>query len=369
MGESLHEILDRTRHRVFRDRRTQFHEITLAQQNGMVHVRGAVIDSETAYALMHALRLQAPNIHWRDELTPLVKGPDYHWALMARAVADVRREPRASAERVTQALFGEAIEVLRRQDDWAFVRMRDGYLGWMHIEPLQVCTPEVAHSYVEQATHIVKNPFAPCYSHPSGAAHEQIALLPFGVQVIAEGHDGPMLRIRWPDGHLRWAWSADLLPHDQVSQRTRAGLELVVTWLDRLLGTPYLWGGKTPWGYDCSGFVQTIYNVIGVHLRRDADQQVEQGTAATLDALRFGDLVFFDTALALEELAQRGPVRVTHVALALGPHDFLHAMSRGGGLIRSSFDAQSPLYVPHIERRVIAVRRHLHENSVEHKVE
>lgn len=361
MREPLHELVEHTRRRHLGGTRIAYSNISIEHQHDIVRVSGDVLDRRAADGFMQALRIQAPHVNWRDELTPLVQGPDYHWAINQRAVADVRREPRLFSECVTQALFGEAIEVLRYQDHWAFVRLSDGYLGWMYSDPLQVCSHEAAQSYSAQTTHVVKHPLAPCYAHPSGAPHEQVAVLPFGVHVQAEAQDGPMQRIRWPDGRIRWICTADLELHKHVPPHSRAGLRSVMAWVDRLIGTPYLWGGKTPWGYDCSGLVQVIYRCIGVHLRRDSDQQWEQGASVPFEEISFGDLLFFDNDVPATALAKEGPNRVTHVAIATSPTEFIHAMSRGGGVIRSSFDPRSPLHQPTFKQRFVGARFYLQD--------
>jgi cell wall-associated NlpC family hydrolase len=94
----------------------------------------------------------------------------------------------------------------------------------------------------------------------------------------------------------------------------------VATAREAFAGTPYQWGGITPWGADCSGFVQTVYAVHGIQLPRDASQQALIGAEA--DGEVPGDLLFF---------SERDDGRITHVAIALGPSEFAHvALGRGG---------------------------------------
>jgi cell wall-associated NlpC family hydrolase len=108
---------------------------------------------------------------------------------------------------------------------------------------------------------------------------------------------------------------ADVAQDDQLPHRHPVPADLLRT-AEAFLGIPYLWGGTTALGIDCSGFVQQVYRLNGVALPRDADQQAMLGRR--VDEARAGDLFFF------------GAESVTHVALATGPNDFIHAPMKGG---------------------------------------
>jgi cell wall-associated NlpC family hydrolase len=85
------------------------------------------------------------------------------------------------------------------------------------------------------------------------------------------------------------------------------------------INTAYLWGGRSPWGIDCSGFTQTVYNQIGIHLKRDAYQQAEQGEPlAFLSQAQMGDLAFFDN--------DEG--KITHVGILLSNQKIIHASGK-----------------------------------------
>jgi gamma-D-glutamyl-L-lysine dipeptidyl-peptidase len=95
--------------------------------------------------------------------------------------------------------------------------------------------------------------------------------------------------------------------------------ELVETYMHPFLGAPYLWGGRTPWGVDCSGFTQMIFMFMGIYLPRDAAQQAEEGDPVQpLELAEPGDLAFFDN--------DEG--RIIHVGIILGDRRIVHASGR-----------------------------------------
>ena len=354
------ELVERLRREYFSDPSLTHADLKVKQHGSTVTISGTILDRSSAELLLGTLHQRLPLTNWRDETTPLVAGPDYSWAIARRAVLDVRDEPSNRAERVTQIIYGEPVEILRLSGSWAFIRARDGYLGWTHHDPLLTCTAEAARDWMAAATHLVRQPLLACYADRSGEPHQQVMLLPFGARLNVDGSDGPYRRVRCPEGKVRWVPATGLLPLDELMHRGAEGLRTVVNWAQTLVGVPYLWGGKTPFGYDCSGLVQMLYGMLGVDLRRNADQQAAEGHPVEFDELQFGDLIFLDTDAAEAELhARRHHLEITHVIFALDGPDFLHASRRYGGVVRGSFDPHSPWYVPTYRERFVTARRYL----------
>lgn len=250
-------------------------------------------------------------------------------------LADVRGEADAESELVDQLRFGERVTVLAQAQGWLFVQAReDHYFGWVR-EPELVATDEVP------ASGVIRVALATLRDEPRADAHA-IETLPAGTWVEPGERRGDFVAVGgdWPPGQasvpLRAAWVHvdDLAGAESLPRRMPAGEDLVAT-ARTFLDVPYLWGGVSARGLDCSGFVQLAYRLCGVVLMRDADQQSTQGRHVE-DAKRAGDLLFFGTP-------------VDHVGLATGRGRMIHAPG-GGRVVEQDVAARG---VP------VAVRRYL----------
>jgi gamma-D-glutamyl-L-lysine dipeptidyl-peptidase len=171
----------------------------------------------------------------------------------------------------------------------------------------------------------VRSAVAPLLAEPR-ISSEQISQRVRGHAVTILETRGDWVRVRGDDAYEGWTHRG-YLSTDPLGPGPQWGFEpratLVATAREAFAGTPYQWGGITPRGADCSGFVQTVFAVHGIALPRDAYQQALEG--APSDGDQAGDLLFF---------SEREDGRITHVAIALGTGEFAHvALGRGGHAI------------------------------------
>lgn len=238
-------------------------------------------------------------------------------------VADVRREPDAASEQVTQALLGSlAVPLEEASNGWTRIRLVD-YEGWMRSEELAAPTRASEQVGVVAATR------APLYATARGA--ETIGEV-FATTILPiTAGQRPVTgrtRVALPGGRVAWIAADAVVERPSGDPFPLRGAEASVALARRLLGTPYLWGGVSARGIDCSGLSQLACREGGRIIPRDADQQYA-GVAYIVDRadVRFGDLVFF---------ASRGAI--THVGIALDNMTLLHASGAGESVIITSLD-------------------------------
>jgi cell wall-associated NlpC family hydrolase len=222
-------------------------------------------------------------------------------------IAPVLAEPRAASTQTNQLLYGHSADVIGTEGPWLKLLGADGYEGWMH------------EGYTMPSD----------YGEPLVWAWDIEGELSMGCSV----RDGGSLTLDLPlgavvgEGHCIAGRSMDLARRRETFPPTADAIVASATALFQ--GTYYQWGGITPWGADCSGMLQSIFALHGIHLLRDAWQQATQGVGveAALEGLQQGDLLFF---------SDREDGHITHVAIAAGSSSLVHvALGRGGHSLES----------------------------------
>ena len=243
---------------------------------------------------------------------------------IAVGVADTRREPDGASELVTQALMGARATVLETAPNgWARVRLAD-YEGW--IESGHLAAPPRASERVA----VIAVPRAPLYARASGpeTLGEVYATTVLPLTVAGRRPGMGRVRVALPGGRAGWLASGDFTERPASAPFPPRGVTAALTLARRLLGTPYLWGGVTALGIDCSGLSQLACREGGAIIPRDADQQYA-ALPFVVDraSVRAGDLVYFASGGA-----------ITHVGIALDNMTLLHARGAGQGVIITSLD-------------------------------
>jgi len=216
----------------------------------------------------------------------------------------VRSAPAHKSEMVTQMLFGDHYKVIERakDDEWLKIEIaHDSYQGWLQSQQHNPISEEYFTQICQSDFHITIDHFSQIL-----VKNEYINVLLGSVIPIASGE------LFADDTEFSFKGSSKPLSEKWGFEQMRA---LTV----KFLNAPYLWGGKTVVGVDCSGFVQQIFKICGYHLQRDAGLQVTQGSAVfSLDVASPGDLAFFSNSQD----------KIDHVGIVLGSGEIIHASGK-----------------------------------------
>jgi hypothetical protein len=225
------------------------------------------------------------------------------------SVVDMREQPTKESKVVSQTFFSEKISLEKEWKDWAYIMTSDFYFGWVPI-----------HSFVERL-----EPYDGSVKVSRLKAHlygmkdieyGPIKTLPYGATLCPlDTSDSRWMKIRLPDGKEGYIQKGDVIQEQKLQDKKN-----LIAFSQKFLGLPYTWGGRSSFGYDCSGYVQMLYNQIGIHLQRDARQQILDPRLQTidLDYIEPGDLIFFG----------KSDQKIMHVGMNLGNDQFIHATAR-----------------------------------------
>lgn len=231
------------------------------------------------------------------------------FGISEQSVIPVRSESSERAEMITQVLFGETFQIVEETVKWSYIKLtNDNYIGWIDNKTITPISEDYYNKLNTKSHFILKNLFAKVSNHKD----EQI-LLPAGSTFPEFDNDQKTFRINDNKYYIK----DELLNTTKIDELAK-----------QFLNCPYLWGGKNPFGIDCSGFIQVIYSTLGKLLPRDANQQVKEGSTVNfISDIQPGDLAFFDNIEG----------NIIHVGMVINPKEIIHA---SGNVRIDKFDQQ-----------------------------
>jgi cell wall-associated NlpC family hydrolase len=229
---------------------------------------------------------------------------------------------------VSQATLGQTLAVLEEAGAYLRIRTPDRYEGWLPRSAVRPYGDAAAPRYARSGTVAeVTSLMANLYRDPDVTSARPVVLAPLATRLELVAEKGERwLAVRLPGGDAAYVQRGDVrLVPAEAPRRRGTPAELVAT-ARRFLGVPYLWGGMTAHGIDCSGFVSRVYHANGVELPRDADMQFEDASARPVPRrlLRPGDLLFFG----------RDAKHISHVGLYVGGGRFINATTHETPMVR-----------------------------------
>lgn len=309
------------------DKRTAIFNIELIESSDKIEIFGETNIIDAKNELINFCKNSKINYEDKIITLPISQLGDKIYGIVNLSVANIRTKPDHPEELATQSLLGTVVKVYKNNNDGFYlIQTPDEYIGWVDDDGLVLCNYEKSVEWKEAPKIIFTDSYGILYSRDSEES-EPVSDLVAGNLLLNLGETNKFYKAQMPDGRVGfikkeqaksfWDWLRDVEP----SQKK------LVTTAKRFLGVPYLWGGTSTKGMDCSGFTKTVYFLNGVILPRDASQQVNAGELINTDSdfsnLQPGDLLFFGKK-AHEDKKER----ITHVAMYIGNDEFIHSSGR-----------------------------------------
>jgi len=276
--------------------------------------------------LKQQLKQFSPSIKY--QLLPDTSVQDKKQGIIQLSVANLRSKPGHSEELATQVLLGTKVDLLQKTRSDYRVRTPEGYIAWVPTSSVTAMDSLTFVDWQKAPKLIYTNEFGKSYSKPD---HKSIRVsdLVYGNILTLTKEDKNFYEVKYPDGRIAFIPKNEAITFDNWLKTRDLTAENIINSAKSMMGLPYLWGGTSVKGVDCSGFTKTSFYMNGYVIPRDASQQVLAGDEVqivdkdgkfseelALKNLKPADLLFF---------AGGKTSRITHVALYIGNGEFIHS--------------------------------------------
>lgn len=334
------------------DKRVALFDVKAEKHEGSYILKGESNLPEAMAALKN--RLEADSIPYIDsvQVLPSDKLGKMTRAIVNISVANLRSNPGHSSELATQATLGTVLNVYKQKENWFYVQTPDKYLAWVDEGGVVLVDEQSAENWRDDEKIIYLKTYGHAFQDSQFDGAVISDLTAGGLLSVVRNSDDNFM-VRFPDGRNAYVRKNEARPYSDWLETLSPTNENLVATGKTLMGVPYLWGGTSTKGVDCSGFTKTVFFLNGMVIPRDASQQVHTGMAIdstrNFDVLQRGDLLFFG-----RKATDSTKEKVVHVGMWIGNKEFIHA----SGKVRvSSIDKLSPNYDEYNLNRYLRTKR------------
>lgn len=353
-AEEVESIIKSTQQYFVPDSRVDRFEVEVKRDTDSFILTGQTTLPEAKHALLDSLSGWNKAVVDSIDLLPAKSLGKETYALVNNSVANIRSRPSHPAQLTTQATLGMPLKVLKKEGGWYLIRTPDDYLGWMDSGGLERMPKKQYREWSNAPKLIYQGTYGFSYQEPD-AASQKVTDLVAGSILKLDNTLGGFYAVTYPDGRQAFVSKAEAKPFDQWQDDLETTKASLIESAKTMMGAPYLWGGTSTKGIDCSGFTKTIYFMNGRVIPRDASQQVKAGTLVDdqgdFEKLQVGDLLFFG-----KEDTDTTDRRVVHVGMWIGDNEFIHSSGR----VRiSSVDSTADNFDAYNLNRYLETRRYI----------
>ncbi|WP_034887115.1 NlpC/P60 family protein [Gillisia sp. Hel_I_29] len=334
------------------DKRVALFDVEAMQANDAYILKGESNLPDAVSALKE--KLNAEGISFADsiQLLPTTDLEGKTNGLIKISVANLRGEGKHSAELVTQATMGTPVKILKNNEGWTLIQTPDGYISWVDYGGVIGLTDAEFEDWKAADKIIYLNPYGKSFEKADLKSQPVSDLVAGDILEVLSDKNG-FYEVKYPDGQKAFVDKVEAMGYsDWVASVDQSGEDLVAT-AKKLMGLPYLWGGTSPKGVDCSGFTKTVYFLNGLVIPRDASQQVHTGklidSTKNFENLVPGDLLFFG-----KKATDSTGERIIHVGMWIGDQKFIHSM---GNVHISTMDTTSADFDEYNYNRYLRTKR------------
>jgi len=340
------------------DKRVALFDIKATSKGNDIVLKGESNIPEAVEALK--LRLKTDNIPVIDSITILpardLEGKTR--GIIKISVANLRSKPAHSSELATQATLGTPVKVFKKFENWYLVQTPDAYLAWVDSGGIHFMGEDEAEAWKAMSKVVFTQTFGHTFSKENEGSQVVSDIVAGGIlEKISEGPN--FFKVKYPDGRTAFVNKEEAQDYDLWLAQLNPTSESLVSTSKTLIGVPYLWGGTSTKGVDCSGFTKTIFFLNGMVIPRDASQQVHTGKAidsiSNFEKLIEGDLLFFG-----RKATDSTKEKVVHVGMWIGDSEFIHSSGR---VQIGSMDKNAPNYDEYNYNRYLRSKRILKEED------
>ncbi|MCS7228975.1 MAG: SH3 domain-containing C40 family peptidase [Candidatus Kryptonium sp.] len=336
------------------DKRVAVFDIVVHEFGNTLILKGETTIMEAKMELLSKIKSISTNVIDSVVVLPSPELGDKIFGVVSVSVGNMRAKPSHQSELVNQILMGHSVKILKRQGYWYFVQTEapENYLGWIEEGGLKVFGSNEFENWNKGKKLIFIDYFGFVYSQKDKES-VPVSDLVMGDVFLFKKDEGKWINVILPDGRTGYVRKEQVKDFDKWKKEVILSVDNLIKTAMKFVGFPYLWGGTSIKGFDCSGFTKIVFKMNGFELPRDADQQsrlgVEVEPGKDFENLKPGDLVFFG------QKAEEGkPERITHVGIYLGNKEFIHS---SGKVSIDSFDPRAPNFNEYRYRTFVKAKR------------